>query len=354
MPTLPVRARSRSASIDIGVGFPTRVMALLGTGPGHDLSSQERKLDALSRATSQPDIVSDLSYSPGAGPTLWHQILEFTDFVAATLPVYRCTSRSGRIDANELVEIATDQMESGVGIITIHATPSQELVALSKSRLVPWTSRGGGIVIRDLMAKRASNNVYLEVLPALVSTAKRTGTVISLGTTFRSANVFDACDSVHWRELDRQIELANLLVTAGVGVIIEAPGHARPSDIRRIAARLKYAGFPVMPLGPMPTDVGFEQDHVAAAIGATLMGLEGCAQIIAAVTREEHSGGIPALETTIEAVSCARLAAHVIDLELLGNDLADRSAATHRSFNRTCVMGKHTRGCSRCSTLCPL
>jgi phosphomethylpyrimidine synthase len=349
-----VRARSRSTSIEIGPGFPTRVMALFGTGPGHDVRSQEKKLDALSSATSQPDIVSDLSYSYAKSPSPWRRILECTDFVAATLPIYRCSPKNHVVDLNELIDIATEQMESGVGIITIHATPTKELVELSKSRLVPWTSRGGGIVIRDLMAGSASDNVYLKALPALVLTAKRTGTIISLGTTFRSANLFDACDIVHWRELDAQIELANRLTMEGVGAIIEAPGHARPSDIRRLAVPLRSAGFPVMPLGPMPTDAGFDQDHVAAAIGASLMGLEGCAQIIAAVTREEHSGGIPTIDSTLEAVACARLAAHVIDLELLGSDLADRAAAMHRATKRTCVVNKHTPGCSRCSTLCPL
>src|ERR1017187_8863671 len=354
MPKHPVRAKSKSAGIDIGIGFPTRVMALVGTGPGHDLQSQEKKLDALSSATSRPDIVSDLSYSRTNNPPLWRHICECTDFVAATLPIYRCTPKNELIDPSELIEIATEPMESGVGIITIHATPSQELVGLSQTRLVPWTSRGGGIVIRDLMARRASDNVYLKVLPGLVSTAKRTGTIVSLGTTFRSANVFDACDLVYWRELDMQIELANRLATEGVGAIIEAPGHARPSDIRRLAIPLRSAGFSVMPLGLMPTDAGFEQDHVAAAIGACLMGLEGCAQVIAAVTREEHSGGIPTIDSTLEAVACARVAAHIIDLELLGSDLADRAAATHRAQKRTCVVNKHTRGCSRCSTLCPL
>jgi len=350
----PVRARSNSASIDIGIGCPTRVMALIGTGPGNDLRSQERKLAALSSATSQPDIVADLSYSHTKSPPLWRCVLERTNFVAATLPIYRCTRRNELVDPSELIEIATEQMEAGVGIITIHATPSRELIDLSKGRLVPWTSRGGGVVIRDLMARGSFDNVYLKVLPGLLSTAKRTATIISLGTTFRSANLFDACDLVHWRELDLQIELANQLATQGVGAIIEAPGHARPSDIRRLAVPLRSAGFPVMPLGPMPTDAGFEQDHVAAAIGASLMGLEGCAQIVAAVTREEHSGGIPTVDSTLEAVACARLAAHVIDLELLGCDQADRAVATERAQKRTCVIGKDSPGCSRCSTLCPL
>jgi phosphomethylpyrimidine synthase len=245
-------------------------------------------------------------------------------------------------------------MEAGVSIITIHPTPTHELVSLAQSRLVPWTSRGGGIVIKDLLASRTWSNVYEDILPVLVSTAKRTGTIISIGTSFRSANVFDACDSVHWREIESQIRFADQIADNGVGVIIEAPGHVKPGDIRRICSPLAAAGYPVMPLGPMPTDIGFEQDHVAAAIGATLMGLQGCAQILAAVTREEHTGSVPGLASTLEAVACARLAAHIVDLELLGSDDQDRATATRRAQARTCVVGKATRGCSRCSNLCPL
>lgn len=46
-----------------------------------------------------------------------------------------------------------------------------------------------------------------------------------------------------------------------------------------------------MPLGPIPTDIAIGMDHIAAAIGATIMGIEGCANIISTVTREEHTGG---------------------------------------------------------------
>lgn len=55
-------------------------------------------------------------------------------------------------------------------------------------------------------------------------------------------------------------------------------------------------------------------DHITAAIGVTLMGLgRKCADHFR-VTREEHTGNIPSVESTKEAVLTARLAAHVIDM----------------------------------------
>jgi phosphomethylpyrimidine synthase len=184
--------------------------------------------------------------------------------------------------------------------------------------------------------------------------AQKYGTVISLGASFRSANIFDSFDAAQRAELQMQITLAAEIFKSGVGVIVESPGHARPSDIRKVSSVLRGTGLPIMPLGPIPTDVAVGEDHVAAAIGATLMGLDGCAHILAAVTREEHTGGIPSITSTTEAVIAARIAGHILDLELLGDDRADKEISGTRSSNRTCIAGSKTRGCPRCGQSCPL
>jgi len=140
-------------------------------------------------------------------------------------------------------------MEGGVSVITIHATISKELVTQARTRLVPWTSRGAGVVINDLLTRDLDENVYLKILPQLVDTALRTKTVISLGACFRSANIFDSCDNVQRSEINWQLKLATEIKRAGVGVIIETPGHAKPSDIRKIAQMFKGCQYPIMPLG---------------------------------------------------------------------------------------------------------
>ncbi|WP_413774556.1 phosphomethylpyrimidine synthase ThiC [Janthinobacterium sp. GMG2] len=108
-------------------------------------------------------------------------------------------------------------------------------------------------------------------------------------------------------------------------------GHARPKDIKRLAVLLRASGTPIMPLGPIPTDTAIGQYHISSAIGAVLLGLEGCAHILAAVTREEHTGGIPSVESTIEAIAAARVAARVIDLDQLDDDESDQSIVNARS-----------------------
>ncbi|SFG94740.1 Radical SAM ThiC family protein [Desulfotomaculum arcticum] len=155
-------------------------------------------------------------------------------------------------------------------------------------------------------------------------------------------------------EISLQISLAELILQQGVGVIIESPGHARPKDIRNISLLLKNAGFPVMPLGPIPTEVAVGMDHVSSAIGAVIMGLEGCASILATVTRQEHTGGRPTIESTIESIKTAKIAAHIIDIHNLEDTSIDMEIAHSRAVSRTCVLGKGTKYCDRCKDLCPL
>lgn len=51
----------------------------------------------------------------------------------------------------------------------------------------------------------------------------------------------------------------------GCSVILQGPGHAAPAAIKRLAARMRQADCPIMPLGPIPTDLAIGQDHVSAA-----------------------------------------------------------------------------------------
>ena len=248
-----------------------------------------------------------------------------------------------------------EQMEGGVGLLTIHPTPSREIQELAAERLVPCTSRGGGLVIADAVSRGwKEENSYRKILPQLTAHARRNGTVLSLGASYRSANIFDSCDAAQVAEISAQAELAREIRRQGVGVIIESPGHARPRDIKRLAVLLRATGVPIMPLGPIPTDTAIGQDHISSAIGAALLGLEGCAHILAAVTREEHTGGIPSVESIIEAVAAARVAARVIDLNQQDDDEPDLAVANARSNGRTCVVGKRSDGCDRCAKTCPL
>lgn len=349
---MKIAIRTPTGSLEAGEGRPTLVMALVGMSNSRAQGEQIDKIDAMIAMENGPDIIADLSIIRSPTP-LWRYVLD-RGRAAATLPVYTSEWDRPRIDPEQLFGLARMQMEAGVGLLTIHPTPTREIVSAAQSRLTPWTSRGGGIVIEDLLRSSEDNNVYLRILPDLVRAAKEHGTVLSLGASFRSANIFDSRDTAQLAEIDFQIQLASRIIADGVGVVIESPGHARPADIRACARQLAATGIPIMPLGPIPTDVAVGFDHVAAAIGATIMGMEGAAHIVAAVTREEHTGGIPSIDSTLEAVRAARVAAHVIDIHRLNATEADAAVVAERVKNHTCVAGKATRGCTRCGATCPL
>lgn len=328
-------------------------MALVGSTSRRDETFEEEKVLRLASHTNPPDVVADLSLRLSDRP-LWQRVLE-AKLPAATLPIYTARLTGGQIDRRALLDRAIEQMEGGVGMITIHPTATKEMVAAAQlDRHVPWTSRGGGIVIRDLVLGDRVSNAYLEILPELLPIARRLGTAISIGATFRSATILDAEDRVQRMELDSQAKLAAELKREGCSVFVEGPGHAAPAAIRSLAARMLAAEYPIMPLGPIPTDLAIGQDHVSAAIGATLIGLEGAAHILAAVTREEHTGGVPTIQSTLEAVDAARVAAHVINLHRRGPSAHELEIIEARSIHRTCVAGRTVPGCARCGEACPL
>lgn len=340
-------------SLRVGENEPVRVMALVGSTSRRDETLENEKVLRLASHPKRPDVVADLSLRISDRP-LWRRILD-VGIPAATLPIYTARSANGRIDRGALLDRAIEQIEGGVGMITIHPTATKEIVAIARhDRLVPFTSRGGGIVIRDLLSGERASNAYLDILPDLMPVARRYGTTISIGATFRSATTFDADDLAQRLELDTQAELATNLRREGCSVIIEGPGHAAPATIKSLAAKMLAANCPIMPLGPIPTDLAIGQDHISAAIGATLLGLEGAAHILAAVTREEHTGGVPTIHSTLEAVDAARVAADVVDLHRRGPAARELEIANARSTQRTCVAGRTVPGCSRCGDACPL
>ncbi|MDD2245265.1 MAG: phosphomethylpyrimidine synthase ThiC [Dysgonamonadaceae bacterium] len=342
--------------LEAGYGRRTLINSLIGLNDTSEYEYELKKIIRISCMKEGPDLISDLSTKKiKRSEALWYKVIKETPFVSATLPIYLAKNNNGIVDENELLEIVVEQMEYGVGLITIHPTANKEIFEEAKKRIVPITSRGGGIVVKDLIAGEfKEENVYLKILPQIISYARKFGVVLSIGTTFRSANIFDSNDKAQRMEIEEQILIAELISQNNVGVIVESPGHARPKDIMKISAVLKSAGFPVMPLGPIPTEIAFGMDHVSSAIGAVIMGLEGCANILATVTREEHTGGRPTIESTIESIKAARIAAHIIDIHNLEDTEMDMEIVQNRAKANTCVFGKNTEHCERCKGLCPL
>jgi len=341
----------------VGPNSKTLVSVLTGATSPKDVTKQLRKIEAINnlKTNERPDIISDLSLE-NSKAVLYRDILtNFPDYIVSTLPIYQCKSHNGLIDDTHLLSIIQEQLTTGVSFITIHPTVNYEIMQSAQSRLVPWTSRGGAIVMRDISERDFSvDNVYIRILDDIIKAAKINNTVISIGASFRSANIFDSLDECQIKEFKFQKQIADYIYERGVDVIIEGPGHSSPKMLKEVAKYYRAMNYPIMPLGPIPTDIAIDQDHISSAIGATILGMLDCVDIVTAVTREEHTGKIPTLESSIEAIKASKIAAHIIDLNKLEDYSQDEEIVKYRKDHQTCIFGKNNSGCSRCAHVCPL
>lgn len=342
------------SDLPIGKDAPTALNILIGANTQSQMKEEKAKINALIGSRLPISIITDLSlFSSDKEQPLWKIVAEDGRCVPGTVPVYQAVDNNGSIDKNRLLDLIEFQAENGVRIITIHPTPTVDLIELSQKRLVPITSRGGAAICFDLIKNHRSQNVYMEILDDVINIAKKYSVVMSIGSSFRSANLHDSLDTAFQQELQSQLTIADHCLACNVNVIIETPGHVAPQGIFQLCDYLlQSCQHPIMPLGPMPTDCAFDEDDSAATIGAVLMGTRGCADILSVVTKDEHLGGIPSIESIIRATKKYAIAKHIIDIYKTNDISADYSAALIRSKNTSCIV--NSKDCTRCNNLCPL
>lgn len=341
----------KNKEIVIGKNKNVLVNQLIGINRKEDYTECLTKINMWEKEVERPDIITDVSTYDSELYHVWEYALEKGDYIVGTVPIYFVKDKS-HLDKEELLSVIYTQLSKGVRIITIHPTPTHELIELAKNRIVPFTSRGGGIIIRDFIYNNRKRNIYLECLDEIISMCIEFGAAISIGTSFRAANIFDSMDEVQKREIRMQYEFADYIDSKGGNVIVEMPGHASPHKVEELNTMISDKKYPIMPLGPIVTDIGEGRDHITAAIGLTLMGMKGNVQVIAAVTAEEHTGEIPSKESTYEAVKTAKLVAHIIDMEQINDYSRDYQYATSRK--ESCIVDETGKSCLRCGAYCPL
>jgi phosphomethylpyrimidine synthase len=214
--------------------------------------------------------------------------------------------------------------------------------------------------------KSLSEGVISRYFPEVLSILKKYNVLLSVGSVFRPANVVDALDEVHRAEIDLQGVYISEAKRQGVQVIMEGVGHMTLDKIGEYTHIIKSRyGIPMVPLGPITSDAAVGQDHITNAIGGAYMAFIGGADMINSVTREEHTGGVPTLDSVIEGLKAARIAAHSVNITrfpLL--DGLDKTTAQKRARNHTCVIEgglftesskmRFSMGCTRCGKECPL
>lgn len=353
-------------SIIVGKHAFTKINVLLGVSLQNTIDTEKEKIQRLNILKKPPDIITDLSIVNNDKENLYEYALRNTESLVCSIPIYRCFDKEKGIDKNKLIDEFIKQAESGVKLFVIHITPNIKLTKTAfNTREIPLTSRGGGIIVRDMIINNRKENILIEILPELISISKKHHLSLSIAASFRPAAISDAFDQVHIMDILQQFEFAKLFHKESIGVIIESPGHCNFSKIELISKFIRAnVNFPVMPLGPMPTDASIGQDHISSSIGAALFGYFGCADILSTVTRQEHTGNIPSIEAIIEAYDAARVVGHSIDIDKLNYYDEDNLIKSNRGKSNTCVVNgglfnfiskddKNEIGCNRCEEACP-
>lgn len=341
--------RGEKSSVCAGKGLGIKVNCSIGAN--HDGKEYKQQLDKISTIAGYEyplDIMMDLSTASFKVP-LYRRISELLGCPAGTIPYYTCFDQRKGIDPGMLLNTIEKQAADGVSFMTFHFTADMELFQKAKVRQIPVISRGGSLLLRDMMINKRSSNILTDHFQDIVKICRRYSVVVSVGTVFRPSVFSDALDEVNLLELSEQDRIIDALMASGIHVMQEGLGHIPINKLEpysKILRRNKY--IPFMPLGPVVSDQTYGLDHITAAIGAAYLASLNGADIINAITREEHTGGIPSTESSLEALSASYVVRSVINESRFPDYFT-----SHSHKNRNCMNKGETVGCDRCGRECP-
>ncbi len=359
-----VELRGTQRSVVIGRGMPVRVNTNIGISSRTPHAQEFEKVKMLATLPYGPDLVMDHTIDHKAR-NFWKEIVDLFPGPVGSLPQYTAYRPSTGLDPAALLERIEEMLEGGVAFMTLHFTADLDLYEQAAAiRDIPVTSRGGGLAIKSMIASHQKENAFRASYHEIVQLFKKHSAAISVGTTFRPADVNSAMDPVHLAETSRQLDIVRDLKASGVKCLMEGVGHVSLDVIPRYVELIAEGDCPFMPLGPMVTDSAIGFDHVTNAIGGAVMASLGAASVINSVTREEHTGGVPTHDSVIEGLMAARVAAHAANVALFpAAKKVDELTVQQRGRQVSCVVsgglfgvapGRQTKGCKRCDFECPI
>lgn len=339
----------------VGPYIPVRVNLSVGIENSDVLRREEAKVQAIIETVEPPDLIMDLSIVK-SDRELWSSIRDVFLGPIGVVPHYAIFSDHLGLDINRLLERIGTLFEGGINFITIHCTPSLKLVELAKkTRYLPITSRGGGIIVRDMFLNNRIESIYSIIFEKICYLAKQYSAVINLGTTFRAASVAEGFDEVARQEIQDQTKYCEIAEKIGVQIVLEGPGHISLSDLNNYYDHIKHLNVPPMPLGPIVSDTNSEIDHIAAAVGAANLMMLTKGGVINSITSTEHRGGVPSLNQLIDGLKTAQLAAQIASLTYNKQAFEkEKIIARDRGRLKSCNLEQNNHGCSRCGKICPL
>lgn len=344
-----VLLKGKKKSEYVGKGLKLKINASVGVSDIGNYNAEIDKIKKIVQFDCLPDIMMDLSILDLKKP-IYKIIQEEIGCPVGVVPVYTCFNEKEGIQKNKLLETIEEEAENGVAFMTMHFTAADKLYRKSLNRNISVISRGGSLVLRDLYLNNRKENVFLEYIDEICKILRKHSVVISIGTTYRPSTLYDALDDVNLDEIARQKELVHILSKKQIKVIMEGIGHISLKHLPEYINNIRDDFYvPFMPLGPIVTDRAVGWDHIASAIGVSQMALLGGVDIANAVTREEHTGGIPTVDSIYEAIMTARIAVNAIE-DVKHFEKYNKRQTVKR---RNCLNSHNTLGCDRCKNECP-
>jgi phosphomethylpyrimidine synthase len=299
----------------IGRNFRVKINANIGNSAV--ASSIEEEVEKMRWATLWgADTVMDLSTGRNIHDTReW--IVRNSPVPIGTVPIYQALQKVGGKPEDLTWEVFRDtlieQAEQGVDYFTIHAGVLLRFVPWTASRATGIVSRGGSIMAAWCLAHHRESFLYTH-FQEICEIMAAYDVSFSLGDGLRPGSIADANDRAQLAELQTIGELTKTAWEHDCQVMIEGPGHVPMHLIQEnMELELEHCHeAPFYTLGPLTTDVAPGYDHLTSAIGAAMIGWNGCA-LLCYVTPKEHLG-LPDRDDVKAGVIAYKIAAHAADL----------------------------------------
>jgi phosphomethylpyrimidine synthase len=280
-----------------------------------------------------------MDLSIGGDP--WHLLgkLLKLNIPLGTVPIYQAAMESmnkhGTIldmEEDSIYNVIEKQAKMGVEFMTVHSgLTSKALQLVDRSERVSGiVSRGGSLLAKWMRHRHAENPLYKD-FDYLLELVKDFNVVLSLGDALRPGSIADSTDAPQIEELITLGKLVERSQNAGVGAMVEGPGHVPLNEIgpNVLLEKRLCRGAPFYVLGPIVTDIAAGYDHIAGAIGGAIAAMHG-ADFLCYVTPSEHLA-LPGVEDVKLGVIASKIAAHAADISR-GKDLKrDREVSKARA-----------------------
>lgn len=351
----------------IGTTAMLKVNMNIGVSEINSYEIEIKKLTEISKLSYRPDSMMDHTIVPLKKP-LWKTMIEQFDGAVGTLPHYLPFEEEKGINEQDLFDNILDMAKGGVTFMTLHPTADLEIYerAVKSNRIVPTTSRGGYVLLKDQAINHRKENLIAANFDKIMDIFHEYGMAVSIGTVFRPATIWEALDSFHREETVLQKKYIDIARKHNVPVMMEGIGHISLDMMDSYADLIRMYQTPLMPLGPMPSDeiIGF--DHISNALGGLAIAQTGVVGMINSVTREEHTGKVPSYDSILEGLKTARVVAHCYNIskfpqykkatEVIGVTRAQHQTCVQRGgiFGFNNLDDSESDACTRCRRECPL